>query len=191
MKALRTMLPVLVAGLGLQACRQDMHDQPRFEAMEKSVFFADGRSSRPQVPGTVARGELRLDAHLYLGQVNGEPATTFPMQVDAALLERGRERFAIFCTACHDRTGYGQGIVVQRGLKQPPSFHIDRLRSSPPGYFFDVITNGFGAMYDLADRIPPGDRWAITAYVRALQLSQDARMSDVPPDRRAGRVEVR
>jgi mono/diheme cytochrome c family protein len=175
----------LVTCLLVASCRQDMHDQPRFEPMEASSFFADGRSARPQVDGTVARGELRLDDHLYRGTVGGRPAMTFPFEVTAEVLERGRERYDIFCSTCHDRTGSGEGLVVQRGLKRPPSFHIDRLREAPPGYFFDVMTRGFGAMYDMADRIDAEDRWAITAYVRALQLSQNATLMDVPPGWRA------
>jgi len=168
----------------LAACRQDMHDQPRFEPLEASSFFEDGRSARPQVPGTVARGELRLDEHLYTGRVHGELAADFPMAITPDVLARGRERFDVFCSVCHGRAGTGEGIVVARGMKQPPSFHIDRLREAPPGHFFDVITNGFGAMFDLRDRIDHEDRWAIVAYVRALQLSQNATLEDVPADRR-------
>lgn len=174
-------LAALLAG----ACRQDMHDQPRFEPMEKSSMFADGRSARPRVPGTVARGEREYDAHLLEGRVGNELATSFPMPVTADTLQRGRERFDVFCAACHDRAGTGQGIVVKRGLKQPPSYHIERLRRAPPGYFFDVITRGFGAMTDLSDRITPEDRWAIVAYIRALQRSQSATLDDVPEAARA------
>jgi len=176
---------ILVLAFLAGACRQDMHDQPKLEPLEASVFFADGRASRPQVAGTVARGELRLDDHLYRGLVDGEPAETFPFAIDESRLLRGRERFDVFCSSCHGKIGNGEGIVVKRGLKQPPSYHIDRLRDAPPGYFFDVITNGFGAMYDLADRITPEDRWAIVAYVRALQLSQNATILDVPLEKRA------
>ena len=164
----------------LAACRQDMHDQPRYEAMESSAFFADGSSARPQVKGTVARGELRLDEHLYTGKVQGEFAKSFPMQVSAELLRRGQDRYQIFCSACHGASGNGEGMVVKRGMKQPPSYHIERLREVEHGYLFDVITNGYGSMYDLADRIRSEDRWAIVAYVRALQLSQNASLEDVP-----------
>ena len=157
-----------------------MHDQPRFEPLEASTQFDDGRSARPRVPGTVARGEREYDAHLLDGRVNGELATTFPLEITADVLARGRERYDIHCSACHDRAGTGQGIVVERGLKQPASFHVERLRKVPPGYVFDVITRGFGAMYDMADRIPPDDRWAITAYVRVLQRSQNAKLADLP-----------
>ena len=175
----------------LGSCRQDMHDQPRFEPLEASQIFADGRASRPRVPGTVARGERDWDAHFQEGRVNGELATTLPARVTPELLERGRERYDIFCSACHDRAGTGQGIVVQRGLKQPPSLHIERLRAASPGYHFDVITRGFGTMLDLADKIPPADRWAIVAYVRALQLSQNAKLADVPATERRALEEAR
>jgi len=129
----------------------------------------------------VARGELRLDEHLYTGKVNGQLATTFPFPITRQDLERGRERYGIYCTPCHDATGTGRGIIVMRGFPQPPpSYHIDRLREAPVGHFFDVITNGLGNMYSYASRIPPEDRWRIVAYVRALQLSQSATMNDVP-----------
>lgn len=174
----------LLAGL-TAGCRQDMHDQPKLEPLEASEFFPDGRASRAQVAGTVARGELRLDPHLYTGKIDGQLATTFPFEVTEEVLLRGRERFDIFCSVCHDRAGYGEGMAVKRGMKRPPSLHIERLRESPPGYFFDVITNGFGAMYDLSDRIDYADRWAIVAYVRALQLSQNATLDDVASNARA------
>ncbi len=175
-----------LAALGLvAACRQDMHDQPRYEPYEPSAFFADGRSVRPQVEGTVARGELAQDEHLLLGRVGGEFATSFPFEITAEIMERGRERYAIFCAPCHDQLGNGHGMIVQRGLRAPSSFHVERLREAPPGYFFDVVTNGFGAMFDYADRIEPRDRWAIVAFVRALQLSQNASLADAEPGARA------
>ena len=136
-----------------------------------------------------ARGELRQDDHLYAGRVNGELATTFPFEVTADVMQRGRERYGVFCTPCHDATGSGNGMIVQRGLKTPESFHSERLRTSPPGYFFDVVTNGFGVMYDYADRIAPRDRWAIAAYVRALQLARDGQLADAPAEAR-GRLEA-
>lgn len=176
---------LLVLALAGPACRQDMHDQPRLEPLEASPIFADGRASRPRVPGTIARGEREYDAHFLEGRVGDELAPRFPAPVTRETLERGRERYDAFCAACHDRAGTGQGIVVKRGLKQPPSFHIERLRQAPPGYFFDVITRGFGAMYDLSDRIAPADRWAIVAYLRALQRSQNASLADVPEAARA------
>ena len=168
-----------------------MHDQPRLEPFEETSLFADGRSARPRVPGTVARGERDLDRHFVEGRVGSELADAFPMEVTRETLVRGRERYDIFCSACHDRAGTGRGIVVARGLKQPPSFHVERLRAARPGYFFDVITRGFGAMYDLADRIPPADRWAIVAYVRVLQRSQNARLEDVSPEERKRLEEAR
>ena len=184
----RQLLPLLatcVLGAGLGACRQDMHDQPKLDPFEASDFFADGRAVRPQVEGTVARGELELDTHLTTGRGDGELATTFPFEVTPAVMERGRQRYAIFCTPCHGDTGAGNGMVVRRGLRAPESFHTERLRESPPGYFYDVITNGFGIMYDYSDRIEPRDRWAITAYVRALQLSQTADLADATEEGRA------
>ena len=162
------------------ACRQDMHDQPRPEPLEKSVFFEDGRSSRPLIDGTIARGHLKLDDHFYTGKVNGELAQTLPFPATLAVLQRGRERFDIFCSPCHSTTGDGRGMIVQRGLKQPESYHSQRLRDVAVGHFFDVMTNGFGAMYSYGDRISPQDRWAIVAYIKALQLSQGANLRDLP-----------
>ena len=167
-----------VAGCDL---RQAMYDQERYEPLEGSAFFADGLSSRQPVPGTVARGQLHLDEHLYQGKVQGELAPTLPVELKAELLERGQERYDIFCAPCHDRTGSGKGMIVQRGFKAPPSLHLDRLRQIPIGHFFDVITNGFGAMYSYASRIPVEDRWAIAAYIRALQLSQSVEFDQLPP----------
>jgi hypothetical protein len=158
-----------------------MHDQPRYEPLEASTFFADGRAARPAVTGTVARGQLRTDTHLYTGKVQGTVVDTLPFPVTQALLERGRERYEIYCVPCHDRTGQGQGIVVRRGFRRPPSLHIDRLREAPIGHFFDVMSNGFGVMMDYAAQVAPPDRWAIAAYIRALQLSQRATLADVPP----------
>lgn len=173
---------VLAAALALAGCRQDMFDQPRYRPYRESDFFGDRRSARPPVPGTIARGELRDDPHLYTGRVNGVLVTTFPFPVTRDLLERGRERYDIFCTPCHDRVGNGNGMVVRRGYRAPPSLHIDRLREAPVGHYYDVITNGLGAMPDSAAQIPVRDRWAIVAYVRALQLSQRATPADVPAD---------
>ncbi|MCI0348929.1 MAG: cytochrome c [Acidobacteriales bacterium] len=161
-------------------CRQDMHDQPKYESLEATTFFPDGRASRPLVPGTVARGQLREDTHLYEGKVSGKPAETFPFRTDLKMIQRGQERHDIYCSPCHDRVGNGDGMVVRRGFRRPPSYHIDRLRQAAPGYFYDVITNGFGAMQDYAAQIPVRDRWAIVAYIRALQLSQNASLADVP-----------
>jgi hypothetical protein len=163
-------------------CRQDMHDQPKYKGQRESQFYADGRSVRPQIPGTVARGQLRDDDLFYTGKVQGALSRELPVPLTRELLERGRERYNIFCTPCHDRAGTGQGMIVRRGFRQPPSLHIDRLRDIPAGHFFDVMTNGLGAMSDYAARINPADRWAIVAYIRALQLSRQAKVSDVPPE---------
>jgi mono/diheme cytochrome c family protein len=177
-------LLALVALVG-SACRQDMHDQPKYKPLAKSDFFGDDRSARPLVADTVARGQLHDDDHLYTGKVGGQLATTFPFPVTADVLARGQERFDVYCTPCHGFLGRGDGMIVQRGFKQPPSFHTERLRLSPPGYYFDVISHGFGAMSDYAAQVPVRDRWAITAYIRALQLSQHATLDDVPADKRA------
>jgi hypothetical protein len=177
------LLTGVVSGLLLvSGCRQDMHDQPRYEPLEASSFFADGRASRPLVPGTVARGQLRTDTHFYLGKVDGRLVETLPVPVTRPLLERGRERYDIYCAPCHDRLGSGQGMIVRRGFRRPPSLHIDRLREAPIGHFFDVISNGFGVMTDYAAQVTPRDRWAIAAYVRVLQLSQHAQLADVPAE---------
>lgn len=165
-------------------CRQKMVDQPRYEPLEASSFFADGQASRPLVEGTVARGQLRLDDHFFTGKTNGEFVRAFPLAVTEEHLKRGQERFNIFCAPCHGRLGNGQGMVVRRGFPRPPSYHIDRLRDAPVGYLFDVITNGFGRMPDYADQIPPADRWKIAAYVRALQLSQHAPVTELPEEDR-------
>jgi mono/diheme cytochrome c family protein len=169
-------LAALVLAAGLSACRQDMHDQPRYEPQESSRFFEDGRSARPVVEGTVARGDLRDDDHLWLGKVDDAW-----VEEDVVALERGRERYDIFCAPCHDRAGTGRGMIVERGYRRPPSLHDERLRATAPGYFYDVIVNGFGVMPAYAAQIPVRDRWAIVAYLRALQLSQHASKADVPP----------
>jgi len=183
---LNAKLLVLVLGIAAAmvavGCDQAMSDQPHRGPLAPSAFFPDGRSSRPQVPGTVAQGELRLDDHLYRGVIGTEPADTFPFPVTREVLARGRERYDIFCSPCHDRTGYGHGMIVARGYAPPPSYHIDRLRVAKPGHFFEVITHGFGAMPDYGSQIPTRDRWAIISYVRALQESQNARPEDVPPE---------
>jgi len=172
------------AAFALAGCRQDMHVQPKYVPEDPRNFFPDGRSERQPVAGTVARGELRTDELLYTGKVNGAVADLFPFPIAAADLSRGRERYNIYCSPCHDYTGSGNGMIVQRGFPAPPSFHIARLRQAPAGHFFDVITNGFGAMYSYASRVPPDDRWRIAAYIRALQLSQHASSADVPEPQR-------
>ncbi|HUI25416.1 MAG TPA: cytochrome c [Candidatus Kryptonia bacterium] len=178
---MRSAICIAALFLNSAACRQDMHDQPKYKPLKASKFFADGRGSRPLVPGTVARGHLDDDPLLYNGKVDNAFATTFPAPVTKAVLDRGQDRYNIYCTPCHDRVGSGNGMIVQRGYRRPPSFHIDRLRDAPVGYFFDVITHGFGVMPSYAAQVPVADRWAIIAYLRALQLSQHASLADVPP----------
>jgi cytochrome c553 len=164
----------------LGGCRLDMHIQPKYLPYEATDFFSDGRSERQPVPGTVARGQLRVDELLYSGTENGVESDRFPFPITRADLERGRERFNVYCTPCHDYTGSGRGMIVQRGFPQPPSYHIQRLREAPVGHFYQVMTNGFGAMYSYAARVEPADRWRIAAYIRVLQLSQNAKIDDVP-----------
>src|SRR5579862_3457530 len=152
--------------------------------MAKSDFFADNRSARLPVDGTVARGDLHEDTYFYTGKIGSNPGDFMPFPVTKEVLERGRERFDIYCAPCHGRVGDGDGFIPSRGYKRPPSYHIDRLRKAPIGYFFDVMTNGFGAMPDYSAQIPPRDRWCIAAYIRALQLSQAATAVDVPQGQR-------
>jgi len=181
--SLRALLLALLAAATLTGCnntlRQDMANQPRQNALSPSSLFADGRSERQLVENTVARGSVEDDA-LFVPK----DSNAFPLPVTQQLLERGQERYAIFCTPCHGMQGDGQGMVAVRGMKHPPSYHQDRLRQEPNGYIYDVITNGFGAMYGYSAQIPPRDRWAIIAYVRALQLSRNARVADLPADLR-------
>lgn len=154
-------------------CRQDMHDAPKYEAFEESDFFADGRASRQPVEGTVARGQLWEDPIFYRGLDGaGAPVETIPIELDAETLARGRVVYDIYCSPCHDRTGAGNGMIVRRGFKRPESFHSARLRQSAPGYLFQVMSNGFGEMSPYAAMIEPHERWAVAAYIRALQLSQ-------------------
>ena len=199
---MRSCFCLLTAGLCLFAagCRQDMYDQPRYDPQEASAFFPDGKADRPLLPGVVprldAKDEPRDDMydHVNVGTVNGKAAETFPYPVDRAVLERGRQRFQIYCTPCHGALGDGQGMIVKRGFSPPPPLYGKRpstgtspaatfyedLRDAPVGHFFDVITNGHGAMYSYASRIGPRDRWAIVAYIRVLQLSQYAKADELP-----------
>jgi mono/diheme cytochrome c family protein len=176
----------LLAGLMLllaltSACRIDMHVQPRQNPLSKSDFYPDQRSARPTVEGTVARGQLHADTYFYTGKIGNNPGDVMPFPVTKEVLEHGRERFNIFCAPCHSRLGDGNGFVPSRGFaRKPPSFHIVRLQKAPVGYFYDIITEGFGIMPDYSSQIPPKDRWDIVAYVRALQLSQNATMAEVP-----------
>ncbi len=149
-----------------------MENQPKVRELQGSEFFPDGRGARPRVPGTVARGHLHDDELLETGKVAGRAADLFPFPIDAAALARGRERYDIYCSACHARTGEGDGMVVRRGFPRPSSFHEPRLRAAPAGYFVDVMANGFGRMYSFADRVSARDRWKVAAYIRALQLSR-------------------
>lgn len=159
----------------LAGCRQDMHNQPKYEPLEASELFADGASARTPVEGTVARGQLRESTRLYRGmEADGSLVERIPVPVTAELVARGQERYNIFCSPCHGRTGDGRGMIVQRGFKSPQSFHIPRLNQTQDGYFYDVISNGFGQMSSYAPQVKPADRWAIVAYVRALQLSRQA-----------------
>lgn len=161
-------------------CRRDMQVQPRYNPYDASTFFGDSRSARPLVPGTIARGQLHLDELLYTGKVDGREADVFPFPITRADLDRGRVRFNIYCSPCHDVTGSGRGMIVLRGFPPPPSLHLDRLRQAPAGHFFDVMTNGIGVMYSYSSRVSPEDRWRIAAYIRALQLSRQATFDDVP-----------
>jgi hypothetical protein len=171
---------LLVVGL-LAACRIDMHVQPRINPLAKSDFFTDQRSARPPVEGTVARGHLHEDSYFYTGKIGNNPGDAMPFPLTKDVLERGRERYNIYCAPCHARVGDGNGFIPSRGFtRKPPSFHEQRLQKAPLGYFFDVMTNGFGIMPDYASQIPARDRWDIVAYIRALQLSQNATKADVP-----------
>jgi cytochrome c553 len=166
--------------------RLDMQDQPKYKPQRPSDFFADGRSNRPELEGTIARGSLDEDTAYYTGKDDaGNDVDVFPIAVDKAFILRGQQRFDIYCSPCHGRIGNGLGMIVRRGFKQPPSYHIDRLRDAPVGHFFDVMTNGYGAMLNYAAQVHVRDRWAIAAYIRALQYSQNANMNDLPAEARA------
>ncbi len=176
----------MAAVVALAGCRPDMQDQPKYIPLRPSEFFGDGRSERPLIEDTVARGHLDDDTAFYTGKTpDGKDLDAFPFPVTKDVILRGQERFNVYCSPCHSRVGDGEGMIVQRGYRHPPTYHQDRLRQAPPGHFFDVMTNGFGAMPDYAAQIPPRDRWCIVAYIRALQLSQNASINDVPPEARA------
>jgi len=175
---------MLILALLASACRQDMHDQPKYQPFERNKFFADQRASRPLVPGVVARGHLDEDQAFFTGVSATGPVATNPLPLTRDLMLRGQERFNIYCSPCHDRVGAGEGMIVQRGYKQPPTFHSDRARSLPDGYFFQVMTNGFATMPSYAPQVSPADRWAIVAYIRALQYSQHAGVADLPESER-------
>jgi hypothetical protein len=181
--SLRSLILLTPMLIGLAGCgntlRQDMANQPRENPLAPSDFFPDGRSERPVVENTVVRGAVADDA-LFVPK----DSNAFPLQVNMELLERGQERYAIFCSPCHGLQGDGNGMVAMRGMKHPPSFHNERLRHEPNGYFYDVITNGFGAMYSYSAQIPVRDRWTIVAYLRALQLSRNAHAAELPAGER-------
>jgi cytochrome c1 len=171
---------LLSAALVVAGCRQDMHDAPRYDPLEASTVLAGGASAQPLVEGTVARGLLNDDVLLHTGKDGGQPSAVFPFPITRVDLDRGQERYDIYCAPCHSKTGDGNGMVVQRGFRQPPSFHTDRLRQTAPGDIFDRITNGFGVMPDYRAQIPVDDRWRIVAYLKALQLTQQGTTSDLP-----------
>src|SRR5947209_16499223 len=172
----------LIAAIALwSGCRLDMHVQPKQNPLSPSDFYADKRSARPLVEGTVARGQLHEDTYFYTGRIGDNPGDVMPFPVTKEVLDRGRERYNIYCAPCHSRVGDGNGYIPSRGFsRMPPSYHTPRLQKAPLGYFFDVMTNGFGIMPDYASQVSPEDRWKIVAYIRALQLSQNATMNDVP-----------
>jgi mono/diheme cytochrome c family protein len=182
-----------LCALALTGCRQDMHDQPKYKPLGQTDFFTDNRQSRPVLANTVARGDLRDgDSEFYTGKStklgkDGKEADVevFPITVDKALIERGHERFDVFCSPCHGRLGNGLGMIVRRGFKQPPSYHIERLRTAPVGHFFDVVTNGYGAMYNYAAQITPRDRWAIISYIRVLQYSENQKADQLSAEAKA------
>lgn len=164
-----------------------MRDQPKYGALEESKFFTNDMAARPVPANTIPRGAWgarQLDEHFYTGKVDGDYAATFPVPVTDELMARGQQQYDVFCAPCHDRTGYGNGMIVQRGFPQPPAFHTDRLREQPVGYYYDVITNGFGVMFSYKARLVPEDRWAIVAYIQALQLSQNVPVEDLPEEER-------
>lgn len=185
MKAHDRALPILLAFLMvLASCRRDMMNQPKAKTFSQSEFFRDGANARPLPGNVVPRGEAQIDDAFHTGLTNGVYVTQLPMKLTPELLAHGREGFDAFCAECHGRIGDGRGMVVQRGFPQPPSYHLDRIRNAPLGHFFDVMTNGYGAMGAYATQVEPEERWAIAAYIRALQLSQNAKPTDLPGDAR-------
>jgi len=173
-------LSAILLGAG---CRQEMRNDSRLKPLQEDLFFPDGNSSRPLLPNTVARGFANNDDFFFNGEVNRKLVRGFPAAVTREQIDRGRDWFNIYCAVCHGPTGAGDGMIVQRGFPPPPSFHEPRLRDAPEGHFFYVISHGYGAMYPYGDRIVPEDRWAIIAYIRALQLSRNSTIKDVSPDR--------
>ena len=173
-------LSAAAALMFVAGCRQDMQDQPKMIPQRESQFFADGRSVRPQVEHTVARGQLREDEYFYTGLVNGKEQDALPFPATLQVLERGQERYNVYCTPCHSRVGNGQGMIVERGYKPAGNYHDPKRLAQPLSHYFFVMTNGYGAMPDYSSQLTPADRWAVAAYIRALQLSQNAKQSDAP-----------
>jgi mono/diheme cytochrome c family protein len=185
MKSTHKLAVVFCLLAAVTACRQDMHDQPKYRPLRASAFFENTSSARPLVEGTIARGTLQTDVAFFTGKNGAMVVSEMPFPVTKEVLDRGQERYNIFCRPCHDATGSGNGMVVQRGYPKPSTYHSDRLRKAEAGYFFDVISNGFGRMPDYRAQITPRDRWNIVAYIRALQLSQHAAAADLPEADRA------
>jgi mono/diheme cytochrome c family protein len=177
--------------VSLAGCHDDMYNQPRYEPLERSDFFDDGRASRPLPTGTVTYQQPPTNTPLATGRSDGALLQNIPVTVNLTLLQRGQERFNIYCSVCHGRTGEGNGMIVERGYRRPPSYHTDRLRGLPIGHFFEVITNGYGAMPSYAKQVSVTDRWAIAAYIRALQLSQYAEAGSLPESLRQTLTEAR
>ena len=175
------LLAASAAVLLLAGCRADMQDEPKFFPQRGTTFYPDGRSVRPQVANTVARGQLHQDTYYYTGLQDGKEGNVMPFPVTMEVLQRGQERYNIYCTPCHSRVGNGAGMIVQRGYRPAGNFHTPRLMSAPLGHFFNVMTNGYGAMPDYSAQLSPQDRWAVVAYIKALQLSQDAKPADAEP----------
>jgi len=175
------LLPILIFG----GCRQEMYDQPSYRPLKESDFFANKMASRPVVANTVARDQLNEPESFFTGKIGTNLLERFPIELNHEVLARGHQRYDIYCAPCHSAIGDGQGMIVQRGFPPPPSYHIDRLREAPVGHFYDVITHGYGIMYSYANRVSPADRWAIAAYIRALQLSQNSMVDQLPATDRA------
>lgn len=184
MRPLRWVLVNLVALSVFSGCQQEMAYQPSYAPLEENPFFQDGAASRKLIAGTVSRGNLKADDALHTGKVNGEFVSEFPISITEEVIRRGQNRFQIYCSPCHSQLGDGNGMIVQRGVKRPPSFHEERLTTAPVGHFYDVITNGFGQMYSY-DHIPVTDRWAIVSYVRTLQIAHQGTIDDVPQELKA------
>jgi cytochrome c553 len=179
------LVALTAAALAVSGCHQGMWDRGRYKPLEKAAFapfFENGMTARSLPENVVPYGSQESGDFFYTGKIDGDYASVFPFEVNREVLERGRDRYAIFCSPCHSPIGDGNGMIVQREMKQAGNYHLPRLQESPPGYFFDVMTNGFGVMYSYASRIEPQDRWAIAAYIRVLQLSQHANVDELPPD---------